>query len=94
MYSISKFSKISNTSIQTLRYYDNLELLKPKVIGEFNNYRYYTNEELIKLKIINKLKKMNFTLKQILDILNKFDKKSLISQKVKLKKNIIMQKKN
>jgi DNA-binding transcriptional MerR regulator len=33
MYQISDFSKISNTPIQTLRYYDNLELLKPKIIG-------------------------------------------------------------
>ena len=88
MYSISMFSKISNTSIQTLRYYDNIDLLKPKTIGEFNNYRYYNNDELIKIKIIKKLKKMNFSLKEILEILNKYDKDSLLKQIDKLKNNI------
>ena len=56
MYRISDFSKLSNTSIQTIRYYDNLKLLKPKTIGQYNNYRYYTDEELNKLKVIKKLK--------------------------------------
>lgn len=88
MYSISAFSKLSNTSIQTLRYYDTIKLLKPRLIGEFNNYRYYTNEELTKIKVIKKLKKMGFKLKEILNILNNYDKKSLLNQIDKLKNNI------
>lgn len=30
MYNIGEFSKISDTSVQTLRYYDSLDLLKQK----------------------------------------------------------------
>jgi DNA-binding transcriptional MerR regulator len=60
MYQISEFSKLSNTSIQTLRYYDSLDLLKPKVIGKYNSYRYYTKDHLIKLNIIKKIKNYGF----------------------------------
>lgn len=88
MFNIGAFSKLSNTSIQTLRYYDTLGLLKPGEIGAFNNYRYYTNEELIKVKIIIKLKKMRFSLKEISVILNKYDEKHLLKQKELLKNDI------
>ena len=87
MYNISSFSKLSNTSIQTLRYYDTLGLLKPGKIGEFNNYRYYTTDELTTIKIIKKLKKMKFSLKEISLILNKYDKKYLLKQKKILKED-------
>lgn len=88
MYRISEFSKISNTPIQTLRYYDNLQLLKPKVIGEYNNYRYYTKEQVLKLEIIKKMKKMGFCLKEILEIMKQYDEKKLLSHKDKLQKEI------
>ncbi len=88
MFTISEFSKMSNTSIQTLRYYDNLDLLKPSLIGKFNNYRYYSTKELIKSKIIKKFKRMGFSLKDILNLLNKYDEKYLIQQKNKLQNNI------
>lgn len=88
MYQISEFSEISETPIQTLRYYDSLDLLTPKVTGEYNSYRYYTNEQLIKLKIIKKLKKMGFKLQEISGILNNYDETSLVKQKQLLKEEI------
>ena len=88
MYTISAFSKMTNTSIQTLRYYDSLKLLTPSLKGEFNNYRYYGKEELLKLKIIKKLKKMDFSLNDISKLLNKYDEKYLLEQKNKLKNNM------
>ncbi|MFA7688541.1 MAG: MerR family transcriptional regulator [Bacilli bacterium] len=88
MYQISEFSKISDTSIQTLRYYDNLELLKPKVIGEYNSYRYYTKDQLLKLKMIKKLKNMGFKLKDILRLLNKYDENFLNSRKKELQDEV------
>ncbi|WP_423244459.1 MerR family DNA-binding transcriptional regulator [Clostridium beijerinckii] len=33
-FSIGEMSKLNNISIQTLRYYDKIGLLKPKVISE------------------------------------------------------------
>lgn len=88
MYNISAFSKLSNTPIQTLRYYDRLELLKPGHIGKVNNYRYYTNDQLVKIKMIKKLKKMGFSLKEISILFNKCDKKDLLKQKERLQHNV------
>ena len=88
MFNIGAFSKLSNTSIQTLRYYDTLGLLKPSEVGEFNNYRSYTNAELITVRIIKKLKRMKFSLKEISIILNNYDEKDLLKQKELLKTDI------
>lgn len=81
MYNISSFSKLSNTSVQTLRYYHTLGLLKPGHIGPDNNYRFYTKEELSKIRLIKKLKKMKFSLKEIAELFNNYDEKALIEQK-------------
>lgn len=80
--------QISNTSIQTLRYYDNLDLLKPKTIGKYNGYRYYTSNELTMLKIIKRLKGMGFKLKDISKMLNRYDEKLLILRKKELQSNV------
>lgn len=86
MYKISSFSKISNTSIQTLRYYDSLELLKPKTIGEYNSYRYYTEQQLVLLKEIKKLKDMGFKLRDIAKMINNYDGRLLVHHKNQLQK--------
>ncbi|CAG5081518.1 Transcriptional regulator, MerR family [Thermobacillus xylanilyticus] len=49
MFKISEFSKISRVSVKTLRYYDQLGLLKPARTDEATGYRYYTAEQLIRL---------------------------------------------
>ena len=44
MYRIGKFSKITKTTIKTLRYYDEVDLLKPAYIDLENKYRYYIQQ--------------------------------------------------
>ncbi len=88
MYQISEFSKKSATSVQTLRYYDNLKLFRPQVIDPHNGYRYYTNDQLTKLQLIKELKKMGFMLKEIISLLEEYDEKILESQKKILKNEI------
>ncbi len=39
-HTVKKLAKISGISIRTLRFYDEIGLLKPAYYGE-NNYRYY-----------------------------------------------------
>lgn len=39
---IGDMAKIHNVSTQTLRYYDKIGLLNPKVVDKNNGYRYYT----------------------------------------------------
>ena len=42
MIKIGDFSKLSLVSIKTLRYYDEMGLLKPINVDRFTGYRYYS----------------------------------------------------
>ena len=48
-FSIGEISRLHNLSIQTLRYYDKIGLLKPAYINKETNYRYYTIEQFVKI---------------------------------------------
>lgn len=65
LYQIGEFSKITNTSIQTLRYYDSINLFKPCEVDLFTNYRYYSDEQIKDLELINTLKNVGFSLDEI-----------------------------
>lgn len=71
MIQIGTFSKLSRVSIKTLRYYDNMELLKPVHVDEWTGYRYYAFEQLPRLNRILALKDLGFSLAEIGDLLDK-----------------------
>lgn len=64
-YTIGELSNLFNFSTQTLRYYDKIDLFKPKLIEEENGYRYYTYEQFQDLRTIIYLKNMGISLKEI-----------------------------
>ncbi len=66
-YSISEFSKLTQTPITTLRYYDEVGILVPKLIKD-NNYRYYTYEQIQTIEWINMLKECGLSLHEINDM--------------------------
>lgn len=65
MIQIGTFSKLSRVSIKTLRYYDNMDLLKPVYVDEWTGYRYYAFEQLPRLNRILALKDLGFSLAEI-----------------------------
>ncbi|MFG1735666.1 MerR family transcriptional regulator [Paenibacillus sp. 843] len=65
MMKISAFAKVSGISIKTLRYYDELGLLKPAHVDEQSGYRYYSEEQLLIVKRIAAYKEQGFTLEQL-----------------------------
>lgn len=65
MLSIGKFSKICEISTKTLRYYDEIGLIKPSEINPENGYRYYSIKQLETMLFINRLKQYNFSLEEI-----------------------------
>src|SRR5579872_7303984 len=82
-YTVKKLAKISGISIRTLRFYDEIELLKPAYYGD-NNYRYYEEEQLLMLQQILFYRELGFSLNDIQkmissDEFNKID--ALISHK-------------
>lgn len=70
VFKISEFSKLSQVPAKTLRYYDQLGLLRPACKDSQSGYRYYTSEQLLRLQRIFALKDLGFTLEQIKQILH------------------------
>ncbi|WP_100012475.1 MerR family transcriptional regulator [Lentibacillus sediminis] len=75
MYAIGKLAKLSNTTVRTLRYYDQIGILKPSKTGD-GGHRYYDENAVEKLHQIMTLKDMGFELDTIHDILTNFQKKT------------------
>ena len=69
MLKIGEFSKIAQVSVKTLRYYDQMGLLKPAHIDRFSGYRYYALSQLVRLNRILALKDLDFSLDQIRELL-------------------------
>lgn len=70
MFKISEFSQLSQVSVKTLRYYDQLGLLKPAHTDSWTGYRYYAAEQLLRLNRILAFKELGFTLEQITRLLD------------------------
>jgi len=87
-FSIGQISKLFQISIRTLRYYDDIGLLKPAYIDSVNNYRYYTTDQILYLYIINELKYQGFSLKDINDFLVNKDIDSILNIYKRRKKEI------
>lgn len=70
-YLIGEVSNLCNVPIKTLRYYDEIGLLKPKKVASNNNYRYYSQEQILQINIIKDLKLSGFSLKEIKRLLRR-----------------------
>lgn len=70
MFKISEFSRLSRIPLQTLRYYDQLGILKPAMTDESTGYRYYYAEQLLEINRIVIFKELGFTLQQIAQLLH------------------------
>jgi effector-binding domain-containing protein len=65
MIRIGDFSRLSRVSVKTLRYYDEMGLLKPVEVDRFTGYRYYEYQQLSQLNRILALKDLGFSLGEI-----------------------------
>jgi len=65
MIKIGDFARLSQVSVVTLRYYDEMDLLKPVRVDSFTGYRFYSADQLPRLNRILALKDLGFSLEQI-----------------------------
>lgn len=70
MFKIGDFSRLSRISVRMLRYYDQLDLLKPSHTDRLTNYRYYSAAQLPRLNRILALQDLGFSLEQIKGLLD------------------------
>ncbi|OSB12546.1 MerR family transcriptional regulator [Paraclostridium bifermentans] len=91
-FTVGELAKLNGMNKQTLIYYDNIDLFKPKVVDESNGYRYYTSDQLEVLDSILVLRELGIPIKEIKDFLIKRDdNKALIllkEQKIKLQSQL------
>src|SRR3954468_4044377 len=65
MIKIGEFSKLVQIPVATLRYYDQVGLLKPIEVDRFTGYRFYSASQLPRLHRILALKGLGFSLEQV-----------------------------
>lgn len=83
---IGHFAKYNNISVQTLRYYEQIDLLHPVSIDVGSNYRYYHINQSAAVDNIQFLKQFNFSLEEIKHIMNDTEGLAELSQTVEKKK--------
>jgi len=71
-YTVKKLAKLSGVSSRTLRFYDEIGLLKPAYYGD-NQYRYYEEEQLLMLQQILFFRELGFPLTDIKQIISSHD---------------------
>ena len=88
MYKIGEAASILNTSVRTLRYYDEIDLIKPKEIDLFTGYRYYSKDQINDFQIIKLLKEAGFSLEEIKNNKDNFSEELMLKKKNELLKEI------
>ncbi len=88
LYSIGETAKIMGISVQTLRNYSNLELLKPQYVDSNTGYRYYSFEQFHYIDRIKYLRNLGVSLSEIDDVLKNGDINKLTYYLGKQKKRI------
>ena len=65
MYRIGDFSRMTQVSVKTLRYYDEMGLLAPARVDDFTGYRYYSAAQLPVLNRVLALRDLGLSLESI-----------------------------
>lgn len=69
MFTIGEFSRVSGLSIKALRLYHEKGILVPHAVDESTGYRYYDAANAERARIIGRLKEMEFSLSEMVEVL-------------------------
>ena len=73
MFTIGEFSRLTRTTIKTLRHYDEVGLLKPAEVDEWTGYRRYTTAQLYPLQRVLALRQAGLSVEEVRQILGGAD---------------------
>jgi DNA-binding transcriptional MerR regulator len=65
MYTIGGFARLSHVPVKTLRFYDEIGLLRPARVAPSSGYRYYTAAQIEQLNRVLVFKDLGFSLQEI-----------------------------
>ena len=92
MYRIGEFASLVNSSVKTIRYYDEINILKPKYLDKYTSYRYYNDDNIKEYYSIILLKKMGFSLEEIKKYKDNLNDEIFLKQREKLLSEILEKK--
>ena len=79
---IGSAAKLSGLTVKSVRYYADIDLVKP-VINEKNGYRDYNHNDVAKLGFIGQARKFNFSIRECRDLLSLYEDKNRSNKEVK-----------
>ncbi|MGG1397684.1 MerR family transcriptional regulator [Bacillus salipaludis] len=91
-FTIGEVSKLFQVKIATLRYYDEIGLLRPEFIDEKNNYRYYSTQQFERLNSIKYLRALDLPINEIIDFFNYREIDTLVELLKKQKEEVAKKK--
>ena len=69
LFKIGEIAELFNLNIRTLRYYDDIDLLKPEYVDKNTGYRYYSTAQFEQLNTIRYLRELQIPLDKIREFL-------------------------
>jgi MerR family transcriptional regulator, copper efflux regulator len=66
---IGRVARAAGVTVQTIRYYERLRLLRP-VTRRPSGYRLYGKDEILRLQFIKNAQALGFTLREVTELLN------------------------
>ncbi len=70
---IGPFSRVTGLTIKTIRFYHDKGLLPPSFVDSSSGYRYYSSAEIDRARLIGELRRLDFSLAEIQEILEEYD---------------------
>jgi DNA-binding transcriptional MerR regulator len=84
-FKIGEMAEMFDISVRTLHLYDRMKLFQPEYTDEETGYRYYSTNQVNKLNTILSLKSVGFSLKEIMDMINRKIDATELSRMLQLK---------
>ncbi|MEC7147104.1 MAG: Cu(I)-responsive transcriptional regulator [Pseudomonadota bacterium] len=79
---IGQAAKISGLTVKTVRYYDNIGLVKAYQNSD-NQYRVYSQDDIAKLQFIGRARRVGFSIYECRELLSLYQDKNRPSREVK-----------
>ncbi|MCB2354547.1 MerR family transcriptional regulator [Clostridium estertheticum] len=79
LFTIGEMAKLFNINIRSLRYYDEIGLLKPEYTNKITEYRYYSTKQFERLNTIKYLRALDMSIAKILNFFKYRDIDKLVN---------------
>lgn len=79
LFAIGEMASLFEINVRTLRYYDEINLLKPEFIDSNSKYRYYSTKQFERLNTIKYLRALNMPLNKIIKFFENREIEALVS---------------